>query len=448
MERKSPVNLRVSDSTLLEVGETEGFVPYCYDDKDPKSLANKTFVTEANARQVDGKWTGPYGGTLTKGYGHTRTTRPGDRITRDEALSLLRTDGRDAERCVHQYVNVPITQGEFNGVWDLFFNVGPGTLPNEQWPQGKDGIACLGKTGGGRPSTLLTKLNERDYEAAASCFTQWRNKGTIWEWGLLIRRIRFMLIFMGLPIVRAMNALPNSMPATDQGRFELVQKCIRLAREELEDKQAMKPPLEAVIDGEKVTGEPPTPAEVEKPAPAPEPPPAPAVTPTPAETAEQVATDTLVLEKPLPPSAAAPDTAEAAEAQKDPSPEAPPLAPARQPDKQVIQPPLALPKPPITVDVSKLQLNNIRVENGAKPMELSDRAIAFAIKATGVFVKIQARRGIIAMPVAETIFDVMGDAFIMSCVIAAGVWCVGRAAQAFGSWRRDRFLRTARTLTY
>lgn len=117
-------------------------------------------------------------------------------------------------------------------------------------------------------------------------------------------------------------------------------------------------------------------------------------------------------------------------------------------EKPVIQPPLALPKPPVTIDVSKLQLNNIRVENGAKPMEVSDRAIAFAIKATGVFVKIQARRGLISMPVAETLFDVMGDAFIMSCVIAGGVWCAGRIAQAFGSWQRNRFLRTARTLTY
>lgn len=437
MERTKPVSLRVSDAALLEVGEAEGFVPFTYDDKDPKAPANKTFVTEANARMVDGRLTGPYGGTLTKGYGHTRTAKPGDRITREEALSLLRSDARDAESCVWRHVNVPLTQGEFDGVWDLFFNVGPGTLPSADYPQGKDGIACLGKSGGGRPSTLLTKLNEGDYTAAAECFSQWRMPRSIFEWGLLIRRIKFMLIFLGLPIVRAMNALPNAMPATDQGRYALVQECIRLAREELEDKQAMKPPLEAKIDGETVKGEPAAPVEPALPEPAPEP-----------VIVAPVPSDTLVLEKPLPPSAAAPDTAGAAEAPTAPSPEAPPLAPSVQPDKPVIRPPLALPKSPVAIDVSNLQLNNIRVENGAKPMELSDRAIAFAIKATGVFVKIQARRGIIAMPVAETLFDIMGDAFIMGCVIAAGTWCIGRIAQAGGSLMRDHFLTTARTLTY
>lgn len=131
----------------------------------------------------------------------------------------------------------------------------------------------------------------------------------------------------------------------------------------------------------------------------------------------------------------------------DPTPAAPPPPPVVV-TKPVIAPPLALPKPAQTVDVSKLNLNNIKVENGAKPMETSDRAIAFAVKATGVFVKVQARRGAISATAAETIFDVLGDAFIMSCVVLAGAWLVGRAAEAFGSWKREQHLKTATTLTY
>lgn len=229
MERKNPVNLRLSDAALAEMAGHEGFVPYAYDDKDPKPTAKKTFITPDLAHTVEG--------TLTKGFGHTRTTRPGDTVTREQALSLFRSDAREAESCVHRFVTVPLTQGEFDGMVDLFFNVGPGRARGTNGPDdpGRDGIAILGKTGNGRPSTILSELNKGNYDRAAECFTQWRSKGTIWEWGLLQRRLRFMLIFMGLPIARAMTRLPNAMPPTDQGRYELQQACVALAREEAED---------------------------------------------------------------------------------------------------------------------------------------------------------------------------------------------------------------------
>lgn len=336
MERINPVNLRLSEAGLDEIAAREGFVPFTYDDADPKPPTKKTPVTEANARMVDGRLTGPYGGTLTKGYGHTRTAKPGDRLTQTEARSLLRSDVRDAESCVHRYVRVPLHQGEFDGMTDVFYNVGPGSLPNAQYPNGKDGIACLGKSGGGRPSTLLTKLNEGDYEAAASCFTQWRMPGSVFEWGLLIRRICFMLIFMGLPVVRAMNAMPNVMPLGDAARLALVKRSIQLAREELEDRLAMqapKPKPEATVT-----------IIEDKPA---EPEPAPQVQDPPRVSAEEGGDlqgarssqsppsvpspepDTLVLDKPLPPaSATAPDSAEAGEAPQAPSSAASPTATA------------------------------------------------------------------------------------------------------------------------
>ena len=38
------------------------------------------------------------------------------RITPEEGLDLLRSDVRDAESCVHRYVKVPLTQGEFDAL--------------------------------------------------------------------------------------------------------------------------------------------------------------------------------------------------------------------------------------------------------------------------------------------------------------------------------------------
>lgn len=396
MERKSPVYLRVSDEALLEAADIEGFVPYAYDDKDPKSVARKTFITPELADTVKG--------TLTIGYGHTRTVKPGDRITRDEALQLLRKDARDAESCVHRYVTVPLTQGEFDGMWDLFFNVGPGRKRGTNGPDdpGKDGIACLGKTNG-QPSTLLRLLNERkedgsNYTAAAECFTQWRNKGSLWEWGLLKRRIRFMLLFMNLPLTRAMNAMPNQMPVTDQARYELVLSCIACAREEAEDKRATDMPLP-------------------DPMPEPDPPIAkPAPPPKPVE---------LVLDEPLPPPAPPKPAAPVA-----PSDAVGPAA-AKPPPPPVISPP---PPPPIStkppaepviiapksVDVKSIPYGEVDPANGAKNMSDSQRGIGMVIVGIGSVIQIVTLRLGVGTALGAIAFDLSRDPVVIA-LAATGV---------------------------
>ena len=396
MERKSPVYLRVSDHALQEAADIEGFVPYAYDDKEARSVANKTFITPELADTVKG--------TLTIGYGHTRTVKPGDRITREEALKLLRRDAREAEGCVHRHVNVPLTQGEFDGMWDLFFNIGPGRKRGTNGPDdpGKDGIACLGKTSG-QPSTLLRLLNERkdddsNYTAAAECFTQWRNKGSLWEWGLLKRRIRFMLIFMNLPLTRAINALPNAMPATDQDRYQLVLSCIARAREEAEDKRATAMPL---------------------PDPLPEPDPplvAPAPPPEPPE---------IVLDKPLPPAPPAPTKP------ADPvvSPAGPAGPVAAKPSAPQPLPPLAPvtkpPPPPIiiapkSVDVRSIPYGEVTPENGAKNMSESQRGVGMVVVGIGSVVQIITMRLGVATATGAIFFDLSRDPVVIA-LIATGV---------------------------
>ena len=390
MERKSPVNHRLTDEDLVLIGEDEGFVPYTYDDADPKPAAKKTFVTAENARMVDGRWTGPYGGTLTKGYGHTRTTKPGDRLTHEEAIALMRTDAREAESCVHRYVNVPLTHGEFVGAADLFYNVGPGRMKGSTGPDdpGKDGIACLGRSANGRPSTLLSILNkpvegepESNYERAATCFTQWRQPGSIFEWGLLKRRIKFMLVFMGLPVARAMLSLPNEMPATDAERYNLVRKCIQIAREEWDDinlLQGNTKPTTVIVDAPpaspKVTTTKADPAAVPatgaagQPVPSPQPPgPAdPALPATPSKPAAPASPSVAAGPAPAKPTAAPqPPLA--------PVPVPPPAPPVKAaPPPEPPPPPLPPPKDPLPVDLTD-----------PKDMLLSRRFWGLAVTAIG-----------------------------------------------------------------
>jgi GH24 family phage-related lysozyme (muramidase) len=400
MERKSPVYLRVSDEALLEAADIEGFVPYAYDDKDPKSVARKTFITPELADTVQG--------TLTIGYGHTRTVKPGMRITRDEALQLLRKDARDAESCVHRYVNVPLTQGEFDGMWDLFFNVGPGRKRGTNGPDdpGKDGIACLGKTNG-QPSTLLRLLNERkedgsNYTAAAECFTQWRNKGSLWEWGLLKRRIRFMLLFMNLPLTRAMNAMPNQMPVTDQARYELVLSCIACAREEAEDKRATDMPLP-------------------DPMPEPDPPIA-----KPVE---------LVLDKPLPPPAppkpAAPVAPSDAVGPAAVKPTPPPVIPP--PPVSTRPPPEPVIIAPKSVDVKSIPYGEVDPANGAKNMSDSQRGVGMVIVGIGSVIQIVTLRLGVGTALGAIAFDLSRDPVVIALAATGVAVVIGWATRKRGT---------------
>lgn len=401
-ERKSAVYLRVSDEALREAAEIEGFVGYAYDDKEPKSAARKTFITPDLADTVQG--------TLTIGYGHTRTVKPGDTVTREQALKLLRSDARDAESCVHRYVKVPLTQGEFDGMWDLFFNIGPGRMKGTNGPDdpGKDGIACLGKSAQGRPSTLLTKLNEGDYQAAAECFTQWRNKGSVWELGLFKRRIRFMLMFMNLPIVRAINLLPGVMPATDQERHDLVQRCIAAAREEHDDIVGLAPPElpEIVLDK-------PLPPPVVAPV---APPPAP---------------------KPVAP--VAPSVAAGPAAVKPtPPPVAPPPAPKPPPEPVIIA--------PKSVDVRSIPYGEVIPENGVKNMSDSQRGVGMVIVGIGSVVQIITVRLGVGTAFGAIFFDLSRDPVVIALAATAVVAAIGWLTRKRGTKVMTKGMIEAKTL--
>jgi lysozyme len=107
-------------------------------------------------------------GIWTIGYGHTGPeVGPGDVITTAQAETLLRNDLTRFENGVRSLVKVPLTSNQFSALVSFAFNVGTGALTQ---------------------STLLTRLNQRDYQGAANEFSRWVYGGGQVLPGLVRRR--------------------------------------------------------------------------------------------------------------------------------------------------------------------------------------------------------------------------------------------------------------------
>lgn len=127
-------------------------------------------------------------GILTIGYGHTgRDVLPGMIITPQRAIELLFADLASAVALVNKFVLVKLTQGQFDALVSIFFNVGPGRKDV------KDGLVSLKN---GQPSTLLRKLNLGDYIGAAAEFPKWNRSGGVVLDGLTNRRQEEQRLFL------------------------------------------------------------------------------------------------------------------------------------------------------------------------------------------------------------------------------------------------------------
>ena len=101
-------------------------------------------------RDVAGVWTIGYGST----YFHDgKRVKPGDKLAGEtQADALLRNTMGQYEDAVKQYVKAPLTQNQFDALVSFTYNEGTGAL---------------------RGSSLLVKLNEKNYEEAAAHFMAW-----------------------------------------------------------------------------------------------------------------------------------------------------------------------------------------------------------------------------------------------------------------------------------
>lgn len=107
-------------------------------------------------------------GVWTIGYGHTGPeVVSGLSVTLEQAQALLERDIGKAAGCVNRSVNVRLTQAEFDALVDFVFNLGAGAFEG---------------------STLLKRLNEGNFTAAAVEFDRWDRAGGAVVAGLLRRR--------------------------------------------------------------------------------------------------------------------------------------------------------------------------------------------------------------------------------------------------------------------
>ena len=115
-------------------------------------------------------------GVWTIGWGHTAGVKKGDNWTQDEADDILLNDLEKFEGYVNQYVQVPLTQNQFDALVSWTFNVGPGNL---------------------KSSTMLTKLNEKSYDEVPSQMKRWNKAGGKVLPGLERRRNAEAAMFSG-----------------------------------------------------------------------------------------------------------------------------------------------------------------------------------------------------------------------------------------------------------
>jgi lysozyme len=117
-------------------------------------------------------------GVLTIGWGHTnangRQFKAGDVWTQGECDAALREDIAVAERAVRRRVKVALTQSQFDALAAFIMNCGEGNFAK---------------------STLLRKINAKDFEGAADEFAKWNRGGGKVLRGLTRRRAAEAALF-------------------------------------------------------------------------------------------------------------------------------------------------------------------------------------------------------------------------------------------------------------
>ncbi|MBB2709642.1 lysozyme [Rhizobium sophoriradicis] len=140
---------QVNATTEAALKQWESFIPFVYDDADPKPGLKKTRLRPGMKVR----------GTATQGYGHTGPgVYPGaPDVTEAQALAWLRGDLDPCERAVATAVKVDLTDNQFGALVMFAFNAGIGAF---------------------KSSTLLKKLNAGNYAAVPGELAKW-NKTTI-----------------------------------------------------------------------------------------------------------------------------------------------------------------------------------------------------------------------------------------------------------------------------
>ncbi|NGP43187.1 lysozyme [Acinetobacter sp. GC2] len=119
-------------------------------------------------------------GVWTIGYGTTKypngiRVKKGDTCTLDQAKAYMQNDLKSFEQTVNNTVKVPLNQNQFDALVSLAYNIGSTAFKN---------------------STLVKRLNEGNYKAAANQFNVWVNAGGKRMQGLVNRRAAESTLFL------------------------------------------------------------------------------------------------------------------------------------------------------------------------------------------------------------------------------------------------------------
>ena len=110
---------------------------------------------------------GTGGEPWTIGYGHTGGVQKGDTCSQEDADEWLRQDVKKAESCINAAVTAPLTQNKFDALCSFVYNVGCGTF---------------------KTSSVLSKLNDSDYDGAIAVLKKYNHAGGQVLAGLTARR--------------------------------------------------------------------------------------------------------------------------------------------------------------------------------------------------------------------------------------------------------------------
>lgn len=180
--------MRVSDRGLELIASFEGFVDHAY-----KPVPTEQF------------W--------TIGYGHYGPdVTAGQRITQAKALALLRRDVSSFEQAVERLVTVPLNQNQFDALVSFTLNTGTGALAE---------------------STLLRRVNAREYSAVPAELGRWVKSGTQTLPGLVRRRAAEAALFTRpVRATRDRRALRRLRQAIRRLRARAARLAARIKRKE------------------------------------------------------------------------------------------------------------------------------------------------------------------------------------------------------------------------
>lgn len=114
-------------------------------------------------------------GVWTIGWGHTRGVRFDQHATIEQCKDFFIEDAAAHELAVDTGVTVPLTQGQYDALVSLAFNIGNGNFLQ---------------------STLRRKLNAGDYAGAAQEFKRWNKSKGVTLKGLTRRRAAETKLFL------------------------------------------------------------------------------------------------------------------------------------------------------------------------------------------------------------------------------------------------------------